>query len=122
LWRTGRGCYEGEGPDLGKDVESRACWDLGVYLSEIGKLDAKPETKQRLNYDRDPKNKDGLESKWQHAANMLVDDGTGKGTMVKSCVKAANTVRANCIMVPRKTKSDKCNQCQLAVMAAFFST
>ena len=55
-------------------------------------------------------------------ANTQVDDGTGKGTTVRSCVKAANTVRANCItcnMVPRKQGSDKFNPCQLAV---FFST
>jgi hypothetical protein len=64
-------------------------------------------------------------------ANKQVDDGTGKGTTVRACVKAANTPRegprhhvalANCItcnMVPRKQGSDKCNPCQLAV---FFST
>jgi hypothetical protein len=99
-------------------------------------------SKQRNKYALNPKNKGGLDNKWQHAgkksanklvddgtgkgtmvkasallANKLVDDGTGKGTMVRSCVKAANTVKANCItcnMVPRTTKSDKCNQCQLA--------
>jgi hypothetical protein len=54
-------------PDLGKDVESRACWDLGVYLSEIAKLDAKPETKQRNKYALNLKNEDGLDSKWKHA-------------------------------------------------------
>jgi hypothetical protein len=43
--------------DLGKGVESGACWDLGVYMSEISK-------------------------------HKLVDDGTGKGTMVRACVKA----------------------------------
>jgi hypothetical protein len=92
-------------PDLGKGVESGACWDLGVYLREIAKLDAKPETKERNKYALNPKNKDGLDSKWQHsgkiAANTQVDDGTGKGTTVRSCVKAANTPRkvplANCI-------------------------
>jgi hypothetical protein len=82
--------------DLGKDVESRARWDLGVYLSEIGKLDAKPSTKQRNKYDLNPKNKDGLDSKWQHAGNTQVDDGTGKGTVLRACVKAgkksANTL------------------------------
>jgi alkaline phosphatase len=55
-----------------------------------GKMDAKPETKQRRNYARDPKNKDGLESKWQHAANKQVDDSTGSGTTVRACVKGAN--------------------------------
>jgi hypothetical protein len=48
-------------PQLSK---RRACplagsWDLGVYLSEIGKLDAKPETKQRLKYALNPKNAQG---------------------------------------------------------------
>jgi hypothetical protein len=37
-------------PDLGKGVESGACWGFGVYMSELGKLDAKPETKERNNY------------------------------------------------------------------------
>jgi hypothetical protein len=69
-----------------------------------------------------------------------VDDGTGTGTTVRACVKGANkqvddgtgnvtTVRAcdkqesciTCNMARRKQGSDKCNQCQLAVMAAFFS-
>jgi hypothetical protein len=184
-------------PDLGKGVDSGECWDLGVYLSEIGKLDAKPETKQlnkyalnlknkdgleskwqhagkkggkkggmidakpetkerlnyalnpknpetkqRLNYDRDPKNKDGLESKWQHAANTLVDDGSGMGTTVRACVKGGNTLivddgsgngamvrpcnkQESCITcnVARRTRgSDKCSPCALAVMAAFFGT
>ena len=45
-------------PDLGKGVEGGACWDLGAYMSELGKLDAKPGTKQRRNYARDPKNKE----------------------------------------------------------------
>jgi hypothetical protein len=63
-----------------------------VYLSEIGKLDAKPETKKRNKYDLNLKNKDGLDSKWQHGgkkgANKQVDDGTGNGTTVRACVKA----------------------------------
>jgi hypothetical protein len=131
--------------DLGKDVESRARWDLGVYLSEIDKLDAKPSTKQRNKYALNLKNEDGLDSKWEHATNKLVDDGSGKGTKVRACVKGSNTLvddgsgkgtkvracvkagmtkcaLANCItckMVPRKQHSDKCNSCQLAV---FFST
>ena len=54
-------------PDLGKGVESGACWDLGAYMSELGKMDAKPETKQRNKYALNPKNKDGLDSKWQHS-------------------------------------------------------
>jgi hypothetical protein len=41
------------------------------------KPETKPETKQRRNYVTDPKNKDGLESKWQHAANTQVGDSTG---------------------------------------------
>jgi hypothetical protein len=55
-------------------------------------------------------------------ANKQVDDGTGKGTTVRACVKAANTPLSNCItckMVPRRKNSDKCHPCQLAV---FFST
>jgi hypothetical protein len=58
------------------------------------------------------------------AANTPVDDGSGKGTKVRACVKAGMTkcAMANCItckVVPRKKGSDKCNPCQLAV---FFST
>jgi hypothetical protein len=115
-----------------------------VYLREIGKLDAKPETKKCNMYNLNLKNKDGLDSKWQHGTNKQVGDGTGKGTTVRACVKGANkqvddgtgkgtTVRAcvkaantqsysNCItcnMVPRKKGSGKCHPCQLAV---FFST
>jgi hypothetical protein len=51
-------------PDLGKGVDSGACWDLGVYMSEIGTI----------------------------CTNTLVDDGSGKGTMVRACVKGG---RAN---------------------------
>jgi hypothetical protein len=70
-----------------------------------------------------------------------VDDGTGNGTTVRACVKGTNTqvddgtgnvttVRASnkqascitCNMARRKKGSDKCSQCQLAAMAAFFST
>ena len=132
-------------PDLGKGVESGACWDLGAYMSELGKMDAKPETKQRNKYALNPKNKDGLDSKWQHAAkhaaNTLVDDGSGNGTMVRACVKASNTLvddgsgkgtkvrachkQASCITcnVARRTRgSDKCNPCAVAVMVAFLST
>jgi hypothetical protein len=116
-----------------------------VYLSEIGKLDAKPSTKQRNKYDLNPKNEDGLDSKWQHAGNTQVDDGTGKGTVLRACVKAgkksANTrvddgsgngtmvrpchKQASCItcnVARRQNGSDKCNPCALAVMAAFFGT
>jgi hypothetical protein len=79
-------------PDLGKGVESGACWDLGVYLSEIGKLDAKPSTKQRNKYALNLQNKDGLESMWQHASNTQVDDGTGNGTKVRACVKGGRAI------------------------------
>jgi hypothetical protein len=71
---------------------------------EGGATDAKPETKERLNYTLNPKNKDGFDSKWQH------NNRTRPST------------RANCItckVVPRQGPTDKCNQCQLAV---FFST
>jgi hypothetical protein len=108
-----------------------------VYLSEIGKLDAKPETKQRNKHALNLKNKNGLDSKWQHAANKQVDDGTGNGTTVRACMKQVDDGNGNCTteracnkqksciacdMARRKQGSDKCNQCQLAVMAAFFST
>jgi hypothetical protein len=67
---------------------------VGVYLSEIGKLDAKPETKKRNMYDLNLKNKDGIDSKWQHAGNKQVDDGSGKETTLRACgkggVKGAN--------------------------------
>jgi hypothetical protein len=49
-------------PDLGKDVESGECWDFNVYMSEIGKKDANPETKKRLNYALNPNNEDGYDS------------------------------------------------------------
>jgi hypothetical protein len=66
--------------------------------------DANPETKECNNYARDPKNKDGLVSKWQHSNKTAAP-------------------RTNCITckmaVPRQGQSDMCNQCQLAV---FFST
>ena len=91
-------------PDLGKGVESGACWDLGVYLSEIGKLDAKPETKKANNYALNPENKDGFDSKWQKAARVA------NAATLTNCI--------TCKMVPRQRRSDKCNQCQLAV---FFS-
>ena len=86
------------------------------------KPETKPETKQRNKYALNLKNKDGLDSKWQHAGNTQVDDGSGKGTMVRACAKGGVRVLANCItgkMVPRKQYSNKCNPCQLAV---FFST
>jgi hypothetical protein len=42
-------------------------------------MDAALETKKANNYALDPKNKDGLESKWQHASKKQVDDDTGIG-------------------------------------------
>jgi hypothetical protein len=114
-------------------VDSGECRDLGAYFSEIGKeggkKDAKPETQKRNNYDLDPKNKDGLESKWQHGANKQVDDGTGTAeTTVRACVKGGyldgTNSLSNCItckLVPRRKHSDKCNQCQCQ-HAVFFST
>jgi hypothetical protein len=72
-------------------------------MSEIGKQggkkDAKPETKKRLNYALNPNNQDGYESKWEHSHN------------------ATRTNCITCKMVPRSCRSDKCNQCQLAVFA-----
>ena len=77
----------------------------------------------------------------KNSANTLVDDGSGKGTKVRACVKASNTlvddgsgngttVRAcnkqesciTCNVARRQKGSDKCNPCALAVMAAFFGT
>jgi hypothetical protein len=75
--------------------------DVSEYASASGKKDAKPETKERLNYALNPKNKDGYDSKWQHSARL-----------------ASAATRTNCItckMAPRERQSDKCNQCQLAV-------
>ena len=61
-------------PDLGKGVESGECWDIGVYMSEIGKQggkkDAELETKKRLNYALNPNNEGGYESKWQRDAKL----------------------------------------------------
>jgi hypothetical protein len=89
-----------------------------------GKMDALPETKERSNYARDSKNKDGLVSKWQHAAKKgsikQVDDGSGNGTTARPCNKQESCITCN---VARRTQgSDKCNACALAVMAAFFGT
>jgi hypothetical protein len=71
-----------------------------------GKKDAKPETKKASNYALNPKNKDGHDSKWQHSSRVS---------------KLSRAPRTNCItckMVPRAHSSDKCNQCQLAVLSA----
>jgi hypothetical protein len=58
---------------------------------------------------------------------MQVDDGSGNGTTVRACVKAANTKKrashlgscSTCKVVPRARMSDMCSQCQTAVMLAF---
>jgi hypothetical protein len=78
---------------------------------------SKPETKQRNKYALNPKNKDGLDSRWQHAAKTLVDDGSGMGTKVRACQKQASCV--TCKVARSKKGSDKCNPCALAV---FFGT
>jgi hypothetical protein len=77
--------------------------DESEYASAAGKKDANLETKQRNKYALNPKNKDGLDSKWQHSNRTA----------------APRTNCITCKMVPRQGQSDKCNQCQLAV---FFST
>jgi hypothetical protein len=96
-------------PDLGKGVESGACWDLGAYMSELGKMDAKPETKQRNKYALNPKNKDGLDSKWQHsgkiAANTQVGDGTGTG---KGNTVHGEVVRGSCQHATQGTTAPCC--------------
>jgi hypothetical protein len=64
-------------------------------------MDALPETKERLNYAVNTKNKDGYDSKWQRGARV-----------------ANAATRTNCItckMALREHQSEKCNQCQLAV-------
>jgi hypothetical protein len=70
-----------------------------------GKTDAKPETKKANNYARDPKNKDGYDFKWQHAAkkgaNKQVDDGSGNGTTVRPCNKQGSCITCN---VARRTQ------------------
>jgi hypothetical protein len=123
--------------------------DESEVASAAGKTDANLETKQRNKYALNPKNKDGYDSKWNHAGkkstNKLVDDGTGKGTMVRAGVKWANKQalirvddgsgngtmvrpchkQASCVtckVALRQKGSDKCNPCALAVMAAFFGT
>jgi hypothetical protein len=45
---------------------------------------------------------------------------TGNGTAVRACNKQGSCITCN--MARRKQGSGKCNQCQLAVTAAFFST
>ena len=65
-------------------------------------MDALPETKERNNYARDPKNKDGLVSKWQHSN--------------KTAAPRTNCI--TCKLVPRQGHSDKCNPCQLAVFSS----
>jgi hypothetical protein len=136
-------------PDLGKDVDSGARWDLGVYMSELANTLVGDGTgsgttvrscvkggKKAANKQVDDGTGKGTTVRscvkgGKEAANKQVDDGTGKGTTARACVKGGNTPRegprhhvalANCItcnMVPRKQGSDKCNPCQLAV---FFST
>jgi hypothetical protein len=85
-----------------------------------GATDANPETKKANSYALNPKNKDGLDSKWQHGGNKQVGDGTGKGTMVRACVKGANklvddgsgngTMVRPCNMARRARGSDKCKK------------
>jgi hypothetical protein len=50
-----------------------------VYLSEIGKMDAKPETKKRNKYAINLKNEDGYDSKWQHAGGLANTGRAAKG-------------------------------------------
>jgi hypothetical protein len=79
-------------PDLGKGVVSGACWDLGVYLSEIGKVGAETLV--------DDGSGNGTTVRaCVKASNALVDDGTGSRTTVRACVKAGNTKkRASAIL------------------------
>jgi hypothetical protein len=101
-------------PDLGKGVESGACWDLGVYLSEIGKIGSNKQVDDGTGKGTTLRAcvKGGKKS-----ANMLVDDGSGNGTMVRPCHKQASCV--TCKVARSKKGSDKCNPCALV---AFFGT
>jgi hypothetical protein len=111
-------------PDLGKGVESGgACWDLDVYLSEIGKIGANTLVDDGTGSGTTVR---ACVKAGKKGANPLVDDGTGSGTTVKSCVKAARWhTQESCIAcnVARRTRgSDKCNPCAVAVMYAVFGT
>jgi hypothetical protein len=81
----------------------------------------------RHKYALNSKNEDGLDSKWQHAGNTLVDDGTGMGTKLRACVKGAKmrfNTQEKCITcnAARRTRgSDKCNSCAVAAMYAVAS-
>jgi hypothetical protein len=54
------------------------------------------------------------------AANKQVDDVSGNGTMVRPCNKQESCITCN--VARRNRFSDNCNRCQLAFMAALFST
>ena len=95
-------------PDLGKGVESGACWDLGVYMSEIS------------NKLVDDGSGNGTTMRaCVKGGNTLVDDGSGNGTMVRPCNKQESCITCN---VARRIirGSDQCGPCALAAMAAFF--
>jgi hypothetical protein len=53
-------------PDLGKDVDSGACWDLGVYMSEIGKIGADAHASGRWH--RQGNHGEGVRESWQQAS------------------------------------------------------
>jgi hypothetical protein len=107
----------------------------GGKVHNVGTFDTKQEA--ALAYDRavrqcgeeKPLNYESMEGAEEAAtkaqAEYALTLGTGTGNTARACVKAAKASRStlsNCItckMVPRAHKSDKCNQCQLAV---FFST
>jgi hypothetical protein len=111
--------------------------DVSEYASAAGKkggkkggaIDAKPETKKANNYALNPKNEDGRDSKWQHS-NRTGKKGGKKGGKIGG--KIGNKKKAQrstiiptcvtCKMAPRQCRiTDKCNPCQLAVFAVFFS-
>jgi hypothetical protein len=72
-------------PDLGKDVDSGACWDLGVNMSEIANTLVDDCTGSGTTVRACVKS-------GKNSADTLVDDGTGSGTTVRVCVKASNTL------------------------------
>jgi hypothetical protein len=67
-------------PDLGKDVDSGACWDLGVYMSELANTPVGDGTGSGTTVRTCVKG-------GKKGADTLVDDGTGSGTTVRACVK-----------------------------------
>jgi hypothetical protein len=92
-------------PELGEDVDSGACWDLGVCMSELA-----------IALVDDGTGSGTTVRACVEASNTLVDGGSGNGTTVRACVKAANTKKraphfgscSTCKVVLRAPRSDMC--------------